>query len=273
VRARVRPSLEAPTMEPCQHIVIFHIESGITANDIKRFSHIIRVSLGKAFTSVGRELGEPEVFAAFYPYSELKHTWKRDREGLSFKISDYLSDAPETVIESLSWYLLCRAVGRKCPQGRADSYVVYARSREFWESKRDLYLSRSRCLSFEPRGNARDLRVVFDYVNSFYFAGRLRDPILAWATESPRRRLGFYFQPLNLLAANRALDSDAVPRYVLEFVVFHELLHHVSAGNGRAARRVHHTREFKRQEKTFSHYDDAERWLRRISTERISSKK
>ena len=237
----------------------------MVANDIKRFSHIIRVSLGKTFASVGKELGEPEVLAAFYPYSELKHTWKRDREGVFLKISDYLSDAPETVLESLSWYLLSRAVGRECPRGKADRYLVYARSRELWESKKELYLSRSRNLSFEPRGNARDLRAVFDYVNSYYFASRLKDPILAWAAESPRRRLGFYFQPLNLLAANRALDSDAVPRYVLEFVVFHELLHHVSAGNGHAARRIHHTPEFKRQEKTFSHYDDAERWLGKIA--------
>jgi hypothetical protein len=259
-------------MEPCQHVWFFHIASGLVANDIKRFSHIIRVSLGKAFASVGKELGRPEVLAAFYPYSELKHTWKGGREGLSFKISDYLSDAPETVLESLSWYLSCRAVGRKCPQGKADRYLVYARSRELWESKKELYLSRSRNLSFEPRGTARDLRDVFDYVNSFYFASRLQNPILAWATESPRRRLGFYFQPLNLLAANRALDSAAVPRYVLEFVVFHELLHHVSAGNGRAARRVHHTLEFKKQEKTFSHYDDAERWLGKLARERSSNR-
>lgn len=246
--------------------------SGLTANDIKRFGHIIRVSLGKVFSSVGKELGEPEAIAAFYPYSELKHTWKRSREGLSFKISDYLSDAPEEVLESLSWYLLCRAAGMKCPQGKADSYLLYTRSSELWESKKDLYLSRSRSLSFEPRGIARDLRDVFEYVNSFYFGGRLQNPILAWAAESPRRRLGFYFQQLNLLAANRVLDSDAVPRYVLEFVVFHELLHHVSAGNGRTARRVHHTREFKRQEKTFSHYADAERWLRKIAVARRSSR-
>jgi len=259
-------------MEPCQRFGFFHIAPGLAANDIKRFSHIIRVSLGKAFAIVGQELGESEVLAAFYPYSELKHTWKRGREGMFFKISDYLSDAPETILESLSWYLLCRAVGRKCPQGKADRYLVYARSRELWESKKELYLSRSRNLSFEPRGNARDLRDVFDYVNSFYFASRLQDPILAWATESPRRRLGFYFQPLNLLAANRALDSAAVPRYVLEFVVFHELLHHVSAGNGCAARRVHHTLEFKKQEKTFSHFDDAERWLGKIARERSSDR-
>jgi len=233
---------------------------------------MIRVSLGRAFASVGKELEEPEVVAVFYPYSELKHTWKGDGGRISFKISDYLADAPETVLESLSWYLLSRAVGKRCPQGKADRYLVYARSREFWESKKQLYLSRSRSLSFEPRGNARDLRDVFEYVNSFYFASRLRNPILAWAAESPRRRLGFYFQPLNLLAANRALDSNAVPRYVLEFVVFHELLHHVSAGDGRFARRIHHTLDFKRQEKTFSHYEDAERWLRKLAAKRSSTR-
>ena len=112
------------------------------------------------------------------------------------------------------------------------------------------------------------MRTVFNYVNTCYFADKIPVPNLAWVSESPRRRLGFYFEPLRILAANRALDSDGVPRYVLEFVMFHELLHHMRAGDGRAERRVHHTREFREQERRFSHFDEAEAWLRKIVSRR-----
>jgi len=241
---------------------------GLVANHIKRFGHTICVCLRDAFASVSRRLELADVGAEFFPYSELKHTWKSNGGALSFKISDYMMDAPEEVLESLAWYLLCRATGRECPKIRATRYLNYARSGELWEPKKDLYMRRSRSLTFVPRGAARDLREVFDYVNSFYFSGKIQNPILAWASESPRRRLGFYLAPLNLLAANRVMDSERVPRYVLEFVVFHELLHHVNAGDGRGIRRVHHDAEFRNQERTFSHYHDAERWLRKLVRER-----
>jgi hypothetical protein len=236
----------------------------LVANDIKRFSHTSTVSLERAFSSVGRSFGMGNVIARFCAYSELKHTW-RERDGaLEFKISDYLEGAPEDVLESLSWYLLSMVSGKRCPEGKADRYLLFIHSKELWESKRDVYLSRARNLSFEAAGRERNLRSVFDYVNSYYFKGKLRDPILAWVEESPRQRLGFYFGPLNLLAANRVLDSSSIPRYVLEYVMYHELLHHNDASNGRSRRRIHHTKSFREQERRFTHYTDAERWLKRI---------
>ena len=262
LRAKAMPRSPASGLD--ERIVV----PGLVANHIKRFDHTICVCLRDAFTSVSRRLELADVGAEFFPYSELKHTWKRNGGSLSFKISDYMLDAPEEVLESLAWYLLCRAMGRECPRIRATRYLDYARSRELWEPKKDLYMRRSRSLTFVPQGAARDLREVFDYVNTFYFSGKVQSPILAWASESPRRRLGFYLAPLNLLAANTVMDSERVPRYVLEFVVFHELLHQVNAGDGRGIRRVRHDAEFRNQERAFSHYDDAERWLAKLVRER-----
>lgn len=230
------------------------------------------MDLEGVFRQVGKQISSDRVSAEFHPYSELKHTWRRRRSTLSFRISDYMDASPEPVIESLAWFLLCRAYGKRCPDGMAERYLGHARSREMWAPKKPIYVSRARSLAFRPVGSHRDLGTVFDYVNSCYFGGLIRRPDLAWARESPSVRLGFYFEPLDILAANRVLDSEKVPRYVLEFVVYHELLHGVMDAKGTPTRRLHHTREFRERERRFSMYGEAEEWLSRLARRKRAEK-
>lgn len=234
-------------------------------NHIKSFSHTSRVDLDGLFKSVNKQLSTGRVSACYHPYSELKHTWKTCGANTSFKVSDYMDGAPEDVLEALAWYLVCRARGKACPAPMEERYFAYARSEALWAPNREVYKSRARKLSFRPHGNARDLCTVFSYVNSVYFDGAIPEPDLAWVRESPSTRLGFYFPALNILAINQALDSEKVPRYVLEFVVYHELLHGLVEPKGTPKRRLHHTREFREREKAFSMYDDAEKWLRKLA--------
>jgi hypothetical protein len=176
-----------------------------------------------------------------------------------------MDGSPQDVLEALAWYLLCKAYAKKCPEGMARRYLDHARSRNLWVPKRKTYMSRARNLSFRPVGAHRDLCEVFEYVNGCYFAGSVRRPDLAWTKESPSTRLGFYFEPLDLLAVNRVLDSERVPRYVLEFVIYHELLHGVLEPGGSFARRLHHTKEFRDRERQFAMYSESEEWLRKLA--------
>lgn len=223
------------------------------------------MDISSHFESVSRQLGVGPALASFYPYSDLKHTWRREGDRVTFKISDYLEDSPEDVLESMAWYLVCRAFRRRCPEHRSKRYLAYSRSSQLWGRVKDAYLGRSKNLILEPKGRHRNLSAVFDYVNSNYFRSSIHNPTLAWVSESPSQRLGYYFAPLRLLAVNTAFDSERVPRYALEFVVYHELLHHIDAADGKPRRRIHHTKSFKDQERFFSSYADAERWLRRIA--------
>ena len=227
------------------------------------------MGLQQSFMSVARELGMEPVSVSFYPYIELKHTWRHDGNGWEFKVSDYLESSSEEVLDSLAWYLLARASGLRCPEGRASPYLCHIRSKEMWQAAGPRYFERANSLKADPTGRCRDLKVVFDYVNSTYFSGGLHEPILAWTSESPKRRLGYYFEQLNLLAVNSALDSDQIPRYVLEFVMYHELLHHADQHGG-SKRTVRHTKAFREREREFSAYADAEAWLRRIVARRRS---
>jgi len=245
----------------------------LAASIIKRFGHTFRVDLQQAFHEASIQLGVREPIAEFHRYSELKHVWSKEGARYRFKVSDYLDDAPDYVLRSLAHYLLCRAHDIDDSHDRDGPYLEYSGSIRLWQKKRSEYLKRARHISVCHAGEHRDLGTVFRYVNAFYFSGRLPELTLAWSRESPRQRLGFFFEPLGLLAVNTVLDSERIPRYVLEFVVYHELLHYVNPADGARVRRIHHTAEFRRQERLFTHFDDSERWLRMLVQEHRRNKR
>ena len=64
---------------------------------------------------------------------------------------------------------------------------------------------------------------------------------------------------------NRKLDNPGVPRYFVEFVLFHEMLHEVLGIGERAdGRRDIHGRVFRLMESTYPDYDRAMRFEREL---------
>ena len=59
------------------------------------------------------------------------------------------------------------------------------------------------------------------------------------------------------------LDSRSVPGYVIEWIIYHELLHHVLPVEELKNRRIYHTRRFRVLERAFARYEDAKTWERR----------
>lgn len=224
------------------------------------------------FSRAATKYRAKDVKVVFREFTELKHTWSRENGCLEFRVSDYLDNAPDIVLEGMAEYLVGKAHGRDASSGAVSAYHRYVKSKELWGGISERYLGRSRAISTDPVGAHRDLRTVFSYVNVNYFGGRLRTPTLAWVRESPATRFGYFFPQLDLLAVNRITDAERVPRYVLEFVVYHELLHHVNADNGNDRRRLHHTKEFREQERRFSAYAESEKWLQKLLMEHRAKK-
>jgi hypothetical protein len=81
-------------------------------------------------------------------------------------------------------------------------------------------------------GDHHDLRAIFDELNDRYFAGAI-DAAITWGqrTGAPRRRasikMGSYSVEERLIRIHRALDRAFVPRFFVEWIVFHEMLHQV----------------------------------------------
>jgi hypothetical protein len=121
-----------------------------------------------------------------------------------------------------------------------------------------------RTVRIRSRGKYHDLAEMFNSVNSEYFDGRVSASI-TWSVKGRRRSamertLGSFSQHNNLIRINPILDSRRVPRYFLEFIIYHEMLHAEMGIEDYAGRRSLHSREFKKKERLFKHYTKALEW-------------
>ena len=121
-----------------------------------------------------------------------------------------------------------------------------------------------RKVSLKTEGRCYSLLEIFCSINREYFDDRVAASI-TWGSRGPRRAaarrtLGSYCSDNSMIRINPLLDNRGVPRYFLELVVYHEMLHADMGVEKNGARRTVHSREFKRREKTFRHYDRAIAW-------------
>ena len=73
-------------------------------------------------------------------------------------------------------------------------------------------------------------------------------------------QLGSYSYDEGLIRIHPVLDNALVPWYFLDWVVFHELLHHVlPQAETRGRKRIHDSR-FRKFEKSYPLYSDARAW-------------
>ena len=137
--------------------------------------------------------------------------------------------------------------------------TVQARSRD----------SAQRRLRLQTHGLHHDLRALFDGLNSRYFRGQICAGI-TWgrrrASGLPRShrsvKMGSYAVEDRLIRIHPLLDRPFVPRYYVEWIIYHEMLHEVHDMPIVDGRRVYHTPEFRRAEALFERYAEAVLWER-----------
>ncbi|MCX7046761.1 MAG: hypothetical protein NTX50_14905 [Candidatus Sumerlaeota bacterium] len=138
------------------------------------------------------------------------------------------------------------------------------------------------------KGRHHDLKELAESVNQRYFQGALAiritwgknsDPSGADGMQSGRRkrrrsvRYGSYDHSLDLVRINRILDSSDVPRFYLDYLIYHELLHKaLGFKEGARRRRVHHG-EFLLREKQHEHYHDAIAWEKQFFEQLASGRR
>ncbi len=122
-------------------------------------------------------------------------------------------------------------------------------------------------MRIKTKGRSCDLHEIFNSLNKEYFDGRVSASI-TWGSRGPRRAatrrtLGSFSVDNNVIRINPILDSGMVPRYFLEFIVYHEILHADMGVETGGSRRLMHSKEFKRREKMFRYYERAISWEKR----------
>lgn len=117
----------------------------------------------------------------------------------------------------------------------------------------------------QARGYVYNLQKILDSLNEEYFDDKFNLFITWFGKPNSRNRnrltFGLYHDPLRLIKINRILDSPSFPSYLVEYVIYHEMLHHVCPSYYENGIHRVHTKEFKERELKFKHYELAQQWL------------
>lgn len=115
----------------------------------------------------------------------------------------------------------------------------------------------------KPNGTYFDLKKIFTKLNREYFAGQMTAPRLSWSQMLTYRKFGHYEPLRDKVVLSCALDSPEVPYILVEFVLYHELLHKHLGAKWVNGKRIAHTTEFRRWEKRYQDYQKASQMLYR----------
>ncbi len=218
----------------------------------------------RLYTRLGGSGRPPQFIVEFYPYAGLAHTIRLREQVARVRLSDILRGAPAKVIEAIGTILLSRILRRRAPLQALKEYRNFALSPATRRRTGRFRRLRARRSESGPRGAAHDLAAMFARLNRKYFAGRLRRPELRWSERCWRTQLGYFDPALNQIVVNRRLDRRGVPKFAVEYVLFHEMLHLKHPLRATRRHLQAHSREFVSEEKLYPHRARARRWLRRL---------
>lgn len=185
--------------------------------------------------------------------------WKEGR--LEAHLSDVFHQAPDSVQEALAWILLCKLFRKQPPARHLDRYRRFLNRKEVVRNVEQLRRERGRKRLLPPQGTHFDLIELFEDLNLRFFFGLMARPELGWSPARSRSILGHYDAAHHTIVITRWLDSPDVPRHVIEYVMYHEMLHLRFPEERNGGRRCVHTEPFRRAEREFPGYQSANDWI------------
>lgn len=115
------------------------------------------------------------------------------------------------------------------------------------------------------RGHAHDLDESFARVNAVYFNGLMPKPRLVWNRTLTARKFGHYQPGRDTIMISVTLDAPGVPDFVVDFVMYHELLHKKHGSVTVNGRRLSHSPAFRADERRFAEYEEAESLIHELA--------
>ncbi len=206
----------------------------------------------------------PDFHIEYRPFSSLRSNIALQGDRARVHISDILVEAPPIVLEALAEILLAQLFRRRPSEEARECYMAYifdpAVRRRLDEARR----TRSRVRLLPARGGHYDLAEIFARLNHRFFNDELSYCRIGWSTRASRSVLGRYDPAHHTIMISKSLDSEAIPLDIVEYLVFHEMLHIRIPLERRGARRVVHSRAFHEAEKKFPNYRRVRERLKEI---------
>ena len=206
----------------------------------------------------------PPIAVRFRRFTSL-NTTIRLREGQIFaSLSDLLEGAPESVLRAIAHILLAKLYKKPIDPTHNLRYKRFSTSAAVTRQTELIRGARGNKRFFGPEGRFYHLEEVFDTLNARFFGGLLGRPNLTWSEGMSKRSLGHYDAAHNTIVVSRVFDRPSSPRYAIEYLLYHEMLHLKHPVKMRGVRRCVHPREFKQDEALFPQLAEALAFIKRL---------
>jgi hypothetical protein len=226
----------------------------------------LRPNLDQIFERTYRELRPrapmPEFRVEFYPFANVNNTIRLRGSKVHVRISDLLEGAPDSVIEAIAHILLAKVYRQPIGAAQSARFRRHVTSKDMRAKTHLVRQMRGSKRIGSPRGLFYNLEHIFDDLNVRFFHGLLARPQMTWSRLRSRHSLAHYDPAHNTIVVSRIFDHLRVPRYAVEYIVYHEMLHLKHPVKLRGSRRCVHGPEFQAEEKLFPDLEKAKAFLR-----------
>jgi hypothetical protein len=179
-------------------------------------------------------------------------------------VSDLIAGAPATVREALAWILMSKLFRRKPPAHWVLHYRQFMNRRDVRHTHQTVRQVRGRKYVSGAQGVHYDLDPLYDELRDRYFDPLMPKPQLGWSRKASRSLLGHFDHVHNAIILSSLLDRPEVPRLVVDYILYHEMLHLKHPVEHRGSRRRVHTREFRQDEKLFEGFFEVREMLKKL---------
>jgi hypothetical protein len=206
----------------------------------------------------------PEFETAFYRFANINNTIRLRQGRIFVRLSDLLEGAPEPVLYAILHILLAKLYRKPIEAAQAARYRKFTGSHEMARKTHLIRQLRGRKRIEGPAGKQYNLDEVFDELNLRFFHGLMARPQMTWSGVHALRSLGHYDPAHNTIVVSRIFDRASVPRYAIEYLVYHEMLHLRHPVKLRGSRRSVHPPAFQEEEKLFPQLAEAKQFLKHL---------
>ena len=197
----------------------------------------------------------------FYPYVGISNKIRLRDDLIHVKLSDILQDAPIEFHEALAEILVKKLYRKRVSNDALEIYRNFVKQTEVRNKSLESKKTRGRKILRGSQGKYYNLDDFFTVLNEMYFDNLIPKPILTWSSKDTYRILGHYDSSHQTISISKSLDDVKVPPFVVSYVVYHEMLHIKHPTRYENGRRYMHTPAFRRDEKEFDEFEEAEEWI------------
>jgi predicted metal-dependent hydrolase len=203
----------------------------------------------------------PEIHARYFPFAGLQHTIRRRKGRIYVRLSEVMLDAPYATHQAVAHLLVARLLKQPSPAHYEKLYQRYAATPKVERAAAEAQRRHGHRQPLLTTGKVYDLDAIFTKLNRSYFGNDLARPSLRWSKHATLSELGHHDEVRNTIVISRTLDDASMPPYVIEFVVYHEMLHLKHPSQLVNGRRRYHSAAFRAEESRFEQYNEALNWI------------